>query len=235
MIPARFEVRSLQGEDSFRSPKGEDETGDPLMAQPEATLKELVTRPLPDTAEIAAFLDGLPLGDRIAAVRGLHGSTLQGALWHAVVGAPRVSTDEMVPPDYPAKRPVIFHGKNSLPAFTEFQKICFRPADSDGGPMAWGYNETKIRGWIGAGYYVLHDTPAAQLGGAAFDYTQLPRSTLPAWPEVRTNMAGISRFIYGNMLDYMRRVADEVYIGAAVRGGREMNSYFIVVRELLSH
>lgn len=204
------------------------------MSQPDATLKELVTRPLPDTAEIAAFLDGLPLHDRITAVRGLSGGKLQGSLWNAVSGAPRVSTDEMVPPDYPVRRPVIFHGKNSLPAFTEFQKICFRPGDAASGPTAWGYNETSIRRWIGAGYYVLHDTPDAALGGAAFDYTQIPSSTLPAWPEVRPNSVGLSRFIYGNMLDYMRRVASEVFIGSAVKGGREMNSYFIVVRELLA-
>jgi len=205
------------------------------MSQPDATLKELVTRPLPDAAEIAAFLDGLPLADRISAVRGLNGTTLQGALWHAVVGRARVTTGEMVPRDYPALRPVIFHGKNSLPAFTEFQKICFRPDGSPDPAVAWGYNETKIRTWIGAGYYVLHDTPEAALGGAAFDYTQLPQKTLPAWPELRTNNAGISRFIYGNMLDYMRRVAGEVFIGSAVRSGREMNSYFVVVRELLAN
>lgn len=203
------------------------------MSQPDATLKELVARPLPEAAEIAAFLDGLELHDRILAVRGLSGTARQAALWHAAVGAPRVATDQMVPPEYPARRPVIFHGKNSLPVFSEFQKICFRPEGPATPSVAWGYNETSIRQWIGSGYYVLHDTPDASLGGAAFDYTQLPASTLPSWPEVKPNTAGISRFIYGNMLDYMRRVASEVFIGSAVRGGREMNSYFIVVRELL--
>lgn len=202
------------------------------MAQPGSTLKELLARPAPDAAEIAALLDALPLADRIAAVRSLHGTALQRALWKASASAPRVSTLEMVPADYPAMRPVIFHGKNSLPAFTEFQKICFRPEPA--APVAWGYNETKIRNWIGAGYYVLHDTEAAPLGGAAFDYTQLPSRTLPAWPEVRPNESGLSRFIYANMLDYMRRVSSDVFIGSAVRGGKEMGSYFVVVRELLA-
>jgi len=100
--------------------------------------------------------------------------------------------------------------------------------------VAWGYNETSIRNLIGAGYYVLHDTSDAPLGGAAFDYTRLPAKGLPAWPEVRTNNAGLSRFIYANMLDYMRRVSSDVFIGSAVRNGKEMNSYFIVVRELLA-
>jgi hypothetical protein len=205
-----------------------------LMSQPEATLKELVTRSLPDAAEIASFLDGLTLEDRIAAARGLHGTNLQGSLWKAVVGTARVTTDEMVPHDYPVRRPVIFHGKNSLPAFTEFQKICFRPDDNGSANVAWGYNETKVRPWVGPGYYTLHDTPESHLGGAAFDYTQIPASTLPSWPEVRPNGKGLSRFVYANMLDYMRRVASEVWIGSAVKGGREIGSYFIVVRELLS-
>ncbi len=204
------------------------------MSQPGDTLKVLVGRPAPDATEISAFLDGLGLADRISAVRALGGGGLQGSLWRAVAGAERVTTDEMVPPDYPALRPVIFHGKNSLPAFTEFQKICFRPESGSGESVAWGYNETKIRHWIGAGYYVLHDTPDAPLGGAAFDYTRLPARTLPSWPEVRPNTSGLSRFIYANMLDYMRRVASEVFIGSAVARGREMKSYFIVVRELLA-
>lgn len=203
------------------------------MTQPGATLKELVSRSAPDAGEIAAHLDGLLLPDRIAAIRSLQGTRLQGALWNAVAGTPRVSASDMVPEDYPALRPVIFHGKNSLPAFTEFQKICFRP--EAGSKVAWGYNETKIRNWIGAGYYVLHDTEGAILGGAAFDYTQLPSSRLPAWPEIRPNEAGISRFIYAGMLDYMRRVSSDVFIGSAVRGGKEMGSYFLVARELLAN
>jgi hypothetical protein len=204
------------------------------MSQPGATLKELVGRPSPDAAEISAFLDALTLADRIAAVRALQGTGLQGALWKATAGAPRIATADLVPLDYPVLRPVIFHGKNSLPAFTEFQKICFRPEGAGDASIAWGYNETTIRQIIGPGYYVLHDTPHASLGGTAFDYTQLPAKGLPAWPEVKDNMAGITRFIYGNMLDYMRRVSSDVFIGSAVRGGKEMGSYFIVVRELIA-
>lgn len=206
------------------------------MAQPGATLKDLVGRVSPDGGEIAAFLDGLSLGDRIAAVRDLSGTRLQGALWKAAAAAPRVSTADMVPADYPVLRPVIFHGKNSLPAFTEFQKICFRPDDGEHAAVAWGYNETKVRNWIGAGYYELHDTPESGLGGAAFDYTRLPARTLPSWPEVRPNTAGLSRLVYANMLDYMRRVSSDVFIGSAVaaRTGREMTSYFVLVRELVA-
>lgn len=204
------------------------------MSQPGTTLKELVSAASPDAGEIASFLDSLVLADQISAARSLQGGSLQGALWKAVSQVPRVSTDQMVPADYPELRPIIFHGKNSLPVFTDFQKICFRPEGCAGQSVAWGYNETKIRNWIGAGYYVLHDTADSAHGGAAFDYTQLPDKGLPAWPEVLPNTAGISRFIYAHMIDYMRRVSEDVFIGSAVRNGREMNSYFVVVRELLA-
>lgn len=204
------------------------------MAHPGETLKTLLAGAAPDREQISSLLDGLALADKIAAVQELSGTTLQGALWRASASAPRVAVSELVPGDYPRLRPAIFHGKNSLPAFSEFQKICFRPAQTEAGDVAWGYNETRIRGVIGPGYYVLHDTPGAALGGAAFDYTQLPAAKLPAWPEIRSNHAGLSRFVYDNMVDYMRRVAAEVFIGSAVRGAREMNSYFIVVRELLA-
>jgi len=203
------------------------------MTQPGATLKELVMHSRPDAAEVAAHLDGLSLPDRIAAVRSLQGTRLQGALWNAASGHPRLTTEDLVPSDYPALRPVIFHGKNSLPVFSEFQTICFRPEPD--AKVAWGYNETTIRNWIGAGWYVLHDTPEAGLGGAAFDYTQLPTAKLPSWPEIRPNEAGISRFVYANMVDYMRRVSADVFIGSAVRGGKEMGSYFVVARELLAN
>jgi hypothetical protein len=206
------------------------------MTQPGATLKELVSRPSPDAAEIGAMLDALGNTDRIAAVRSLGGTALQGALWKAVEGNPRATLDEMVPADYPRQRPAIFHGKNSLPAFTEFQKICFRPADAAAGNVAWGYNETRIRALIGAGYFVLHDTPESPLGGAGFDYTRTPGGTLPSWPEVKPTTHGISRLVYANMIDYMRRVSRDVFIGSAlaVRSGREMGSYFILARELLA-
>ncbi len=203
------------------------------MPHPAETLKTLLAGPVPDPGQISSLLDGLTLADKITTVRALAGTALQGALWRTVIGAPRVSVSEMIPPDYPRLRPVIFHGKNSLPAFTEFQKICFRPEQREAGDVAWGYNETRIRPVVGPGYYVLHDTSDATHGGAAFDYTQLPLAKLPAWPEIRSNHAGLSRFVYDNMVDYMRRVSGDVFIGSAVRSGREMGSYFIIVRELL--
>ncbi len=187
----------------------------------------------PDAAEIAESFDRLDPAERICQARSLHGRRLQRALWQAVANNPRISVADLIPPDYPTETPVVFHGKNSLPVFTEFQKICFRP---DGGPpdRYWGYNETPIKRIIGPGYYVLRNTPDSPHGASAFDYTLRPQRQLSGWPELRPNQAGLSRFIYNGTIDYMRRVAREVFIGQATREGKGIDSYFVIVRELRS-
>ena len=50
------------------------------------------------------------------------------------------------------------------------------------------------------------------------------------WPDVRPNDRGLSRFVYGGMVDYLRRVARDVFIGSAHRGGKETGNYFVLSR-----
>ena len=207
------------------------------LLEPASHLRDLLLNPSTPPPEIAALFDRLDTSLSIRTVRGLSGRKVQRALWRAAESNPRVTTDDLVPRDYTPMKPVVFHGKNSLPAFTEFQKICFRPrtgaaASADGGNVLWGYNETSIKGLIGPGYYVAHDTAADRLGGAAFDYRSIPPEGLPGWPEVRPNHVGLSRFIYNGTVDFMRRVAARVFIGEATRGGKELDSYFVVFRDL---
>jgi hypothetical protein len=200
-------------------------------SSPETDLIELLSRPGARAAEISAILDPLSPGDRILAVRSLGGRRLQRALWNAVADSPRLSTAELIPADHPPMKPVVFHGKNSLPAFSEFRKIACRPDDPAAGDVLWGYNDTPIMALIGPGYYVVHDTPASPLGGAAFDYTKLPEARAPGWPEIRPNDRRLSRFVYHGTVDYMRRVAGDVFIGTATRSEHELGSYFVLARE----
>lgn len=199
---------------------------------PADTLRSLLQRPSPDAAEIRALLDGLSLADTITAVRALSGTKLQGALWRAAAANATITVADLVPADHPVMKPVVFHGKNSLPAFSNFQKICFRPRPAEFSHMLWGYNETSIRNIIGPGYYVVHDTPGDTLGGAAFDYREIPGDRLPSWPEIRPNDIGLSRFIYNGTVDFMRRVSNIVFIGSATRLHRELGSYFVLARQL---
>jgi len=201
------------------------------MPTASSSLRQILQRPEADAGEIAAVLDPLVVTEAIAAVRSLHGARLQAALWRATAANPRVTVGDILPPDFEPMRPVVFHGKNSLPAFNNFQKICCRPPATTTADVLWGYNETKIRPLIGPGYYVVHETARASFGGAAFDYTMLPASHPPEWPEIRPNSRGLSRFIYNGTVDYMRRVARDVFIGSATRAGKEMGNYFVLARE----
>src|SRR2546425_13155215 len=93
-----------------------------------ARFRDLVRAEPPDRRAITAFLDGLSHVERVEAMRALGGARLQARLYAAVAGAPRVTLTDLVPPDAPPLREVIFEGKNSLPAFTLFQKRFCRPS-----------------------------------------------------------------------------------------------------------
>jgi hypothetical protein len=198
------------------------------MATPDVTLKALLAPAQPDPAKIRELLDGLDHAARMTAVTSLQGTELQAKLYEACKAAPPVTLDQLVPADYPALREVIWHGKNSLPMFTLFQKRFCRPRGERGAQELWGYNHQTM-GWItGPGYFVCHEDGGAP---AAIDYRVVPPEAPPGWPEVKRNDQGLSRFVYANMVDYLRRVSAHVLIGRAYRGGKEMPNYFLLCRE----
>lgn len=178
--------------------------------------------------EVAAYLDGLSAPDRMDAVRACAGPRIQRRLWELAAGASPVTAAELVPPDLPPLREVIYHGKNSLPAFTLFQKRFCRPTPDAGPETLWGYNHTNIAWLVGPGYFVYHPIDG---GEPAIDYRFVPPSRPGNWPEIRPNDRGVSFFVYRNMIDYLRRVSRHVLIGSATRGGKELGSYFLLCRE----
>ena len=198
-----------------------------VRAMPTAAnrLLELVRAEPPDPAAIGDFLDHLTPADRVEASAALSGPGLQRRLYEVVAGADRVTLADLVPPDAPPLREFIFHGKNSLPAFTHFQKRFCRAASR--GDELWGYNHQSLAWLTGPGYFVVHEEPA----GAAIDYRAVPPEGCPTWPPVRPNDAGLSRFVYMDMVDYLRRVAHDVFIGSAHRNGKELGNYFVLCRE----
>jgi hypothetical protein len=178
-----------------------------------------------DLAAIAAHLDGLTHAERLQEIATLGGPGPQSRLYAAAAGAPRVTLADLVPPDLAPLREVIFHGKNSLPAFTFFQKrFCRTPARND---ELWGYNHQSLAWLTGPGYFVVHEEPER---GAAIDYRAVPPSGCPGWPEVKPNDRGLSRFVYKDMVDYLRRVSAHVFIGRAHRDGKELENYFVLCR-----
>lgn len=181
-----------------------------------------------DPTAIAEFLDRCPAAERCQAIAALSGPRLQSRLYAALAGKPPVSLAELVPPDAPPLREVIFHGKNSLPAFTLFQKRFCRPPASRGGGELWGYNHQALAWLTGPGYFVVHEEGPR---GAAIDYREVPPEHPASWPAVRPNHQGFSRFVYRDMVDYLRRVARDVFIGSAHRQGKELGNFFVLARD----
>jgi hypothetical protein len=179
----------------------------------------------------AHAFESAPHEARVAITEAIDGKG-QAKLWEAARGQ-RVVIDEMVPRDLGPLRPVIFHGKNSLPLFTRFQKRFCRPAQGIESDELWGYNyqpTTWLAPLTGPGYFVAYDTGDG-LGGVAVDYTKIPPGRPESWPEIHDNAYRLSRFIYNGTIDYLRRVSQHLLIGRATRAGKEMPNYFLLCRE----
>jgi hypothetical protein len=181
-----------------------------------------------DATHIASFLDGLTPAERVDAIGALAGPAIQRRLYGASAGAPRVTLGDLVSPTTPPLRQVIFHGKNSLPAFTRFEKRMCRPPGARGPDVLWGYNHQPFEWATGPGYFVVHEDATR---GAALDYRELPTAAPDGWPTVRPNDRGLSRFVYSHLVDYLRRVSRDVFVGSAFRDGRELGNFFVLCRE----
>jgi hypothetical protein len=128
---------------------------------------------------------------------------------------------------------VIHWGKNSLPAFTHFQKRFCRPKDDD--KQLFGYNENGEKWAVGPGYFVMHapeENRADVLEGELdIDYTRVPNAKPDAWPAIKPN-DGLGKLVYGGMIDVMRGISSHVSIGRAFRGGKWTDNYFVLCREV---
>ena len=180
--------------------------------------------------ELAAFLDGLDHEARVAAVRAT-GRADQRRLWEAAEGFAPVLLSELVPPERAELQAVRHFGRNTLPAFTHFEKRFCRPAGADPerpGEL-YGFNFQAMSILTGPGYYVAYEDP--DRCEVLVDYRRVPLAAPPGWPAVKRNEVGLSRFVYGFMVDTLRRVSGHVTIGSAARKGRDMGSWFLLTRE----
>jgi len=189
-------------------------------------LRQAVVKPL----ELARCLDDMSHAERVRAIRAA-GRAEQRRLYQAVAGFRELRFADMVAPGLAALVPVRHYGKNTLPAFTHFEKRFCRPSDTDARQpdLLYGYNEGPTRSWIGPGYFVLRAD--AGRGELLVDYNLVPAERPPAWPEIRSNERGLSRFVYGFMIDTLRGVSQHVTVGSAARRGRDLSSWFLLCRE----
>jgi hypothetical protein len=185
--------------------------------------------PLP-IKELATLLDGATHDERVTWVRSL-GRSGQRRLWQAAEGFLPLALADLVPPQRADGETVRHFGKNTLPAFTHFEKRFCRPAGQDARrPTAlFGFNFQALAWLTGPGYYVAHADPA--LPEVLIDYRELPPAAPAGWPPLRRNEVGAARFVYGFMVDRLRRVSEHVTIGSAARHGRDLGSWFLLTRE----
>ncbi|CAG0989765.1 hypothetical protein MYXO_02328 [Myxococcaceae bacterium] len=180
--------------------------------------------------EVARLLDALPGADRVLAIRAL-GRSEQRRLYEAAGGVSRVQLVDLVPPATPDLVAVRHYGRNTLPAFTLFEKRFARPKGED--PNApkrlAGWNFQTLSPLTGPGYFVARNDEAR--GEVLIDYREVPTQAPEGWPPIVSNDRGLGRFVYGNMVDTLRRVSEHVTIGSAARGGKDLGSWFVLCRE----
>lgn len=179
-----------------------------------------------DFASLGNALDALDAASRLAQVRAL-GKRAQATLYEAAKGQRKVRLEHLVPSYVPDLAEVVHHGKNSLGMFSHFAKVFCRPKRET--KELWGYNRAGnlIEASVGPGYFVAYEGPGDEV---LIDYTRLPEGKPEHWPEIVSNKARLSRFVYADMIDALRGVSEHVCVGRAIRGGKVMDNWFVLCR-----
>lgn len=202
---------------------------DPEENEATAAFKTMISDAAVAPAAIAGLLDDLAEATRARVVRRL-GRRDQQTLYAKVDGFAPLELSDLVPPTRSDLEEVRHIGRNSLPVFTLFEKrFCRLPGSASDSPDALaGYNFQAMSPMTGPGYFTARaDTRTREV---LVDYSRLPDQKPADWPPIRSNEGGLSRFVYGFMVDRLRRVSRHVTIGSAARNGRELGSYFILSR-----
>ena len=172
---------------------------------------------------IGAYLDSLSPADRLREVQSFPGKLMLLLFQKAKT----VSLQEMAPFTSEPLKEIIFHGKNSLPAFFLFQKRMCRSPD---GNSVWGYNHQPLQKLTGPGYFVVSEN-TDRPGEVMIDYTKIPYQAPLGWPKLKANTTGITYLVYGNMKDFMKKVSKNIFIGEATKKSKKIGQYFLLCRQ----
>jgi hypothetical protein len=202
----------------------------PTPSTPAGDLARRLADPATRPQSIADAFDALAPAQRVAAARAL-GRAAQRRLYELVDGFRPLRLSDLVPPDRPDFVQVRHYGRNTLPVFTHFEKRFCRPKGADAAKpdSLYGYNFQTMAPLTGPGYFVARDDEHRP--EVLVDYNLIPDDHPAGWPEIKRNDQGLSRFVYGFMIDTLRGVSEHVSIGSAARKGKDMGSWFILCRE----
>lgn len=199
-------------------------------SDPAADLKGWLAAPTVKPYEVSQFLDTLNHAERVAAIRSLN-RTEQRKLYEVVDGFRPLTLSDLVPATREDFATVRHFGKNTLPAFSYFEKRFCRPvgADHDRPAELLGFNFQTMAPVTGPGYFVAVEDEDRQ--EVRVDYRRVPAAHPDEWPAIKDNERGLSRFVYGFMVDTLRGVSTHVSIGSAARKGKDLGSWFVLCRE----
>jgi hypothetical protein len=188
---------------------------------------------------VAGLLDGLDQAGRLAALGTLTRAE-QRQLWNKARESAPLTLEHFVPGSRPPLQAVHHFGRNTLPLPRKhrlFEKRFVRP-DSSGAEengKLFGYNQAATLKLIGPGYFVAHATAGnrdwEERGAIVIDYFMTPDGAVARdWPRVVPNTVGLQRFVYHGTRDFMRGVSRHVSIGAAYKGEKPLDHYFVLCR-----
>jgi hypothetical protein len=192
-----------------------------------STLREMVERGAP-ALDVSAFLDDLSPDRRIDQVLQVRGSLIR-RMYDLAGGGAGLTLDDMAPSSTPAGATITYEGRNSLPAFSRFQKRFTRTADG----LVFGYNHQPapvVGAVTGPGYFVVSTADDQHPGELLFDYTKPPPFEPAGWPAWTPNESGLSRLVFMNLNDYVRAVAHGVVVGIAFKLGKDQDACFSLTR-----
>jgi hypothetical protein len=186
-----------------------------------ATLRALLQGEA-SAADITRHLDALDPAARLAEVLAVKGKWVK-ALYDRMADGPVLSLEEFVP-RATAGATLIYEGRNSLAMFTRFQKRFLRLPSG----VIVGYNHQSMQWITGPGYFVMQapDGQPPVPGEPYVDYITEPPEVPEGWPAYKSNNRGLSKSVYANMHDYLRRVATGVVVGKAYRAGEDIGAHF---------
>ncbi len=198
-------------------------------------LVELLDKGATRISDVDAWLRDRPWDARLSALRGL-GRREQRRMYGLAALSDALTLGDLVPESVAAKTAVRHMGKNTLPlppAFRTFEKPMCRPEGDD--RRLYGFNEGASRGIIGPGYFVAYEVESNPVwsarGDVVVDYFQVPDGAVaPEWPKVVPNSEGLQKFVFKGTRDFLRKVSDGVSIGAAFKGERPLDHYFVLLR-----
>jgi hypothetical protein len=192
-----------------------------------ATLKEILQGTSASLEDVSSHLDRLEHEERIRQVVAINKSE-QIRLWELAEKGEALTLEYLVPKSAKALQLFPFEGKNSLPIYTRFQKVFYRLSDGTIG----GYNNSPARWLVGPGYYVA-EMSWKNPKEIAVNYLKLPKEKPADLPPIKDNMSGLTRFVYGGTVDFLRWVSKDVVIGRAYKQGeKEMPNWFVLCRKI---